>query len=52
MIFQGNSYYRYDGAVGRCVLTSEICDISLTERGCCTCQIPNYLLWLENKVRE
>lgn len=59
MTDESSGYYRYDGTVGRCTLTGEICiDGSCiltgvyTKGDCRSCLVPTYMWMLENKVRE
>lgn len=52
MIHERSRYYRYDGTVGRCALTDQICDNDVVKSDCRSCLVPIYMWMLENGVRE
>lgn len=52
MISEGSRYYRYDGTIGRCALTDQVCDNDIVKCDCRSCLVPIYIWMMENKVRE
>lgn len=52
MISEHSRYYRYDGTVGRCALTEEVCSSDPIKHDCRSCLVPVYIWMLENGVRE